>query len=178
MNTKENNEMVKRYVLSLLKEASNNNLNNVLSSRGMRQTYVGILDHDNYKELYVSTDPRLIKFTEYNDQCSSPFFVVLTNDEECSVEFEGVSLDEIVRKVNAEDWGGEGPNNFTVDTFIKWCNNTELDMDSGRGYYIIDAKSMRTIAKPSNSEGVKYYTKEIIDQMSTDDPDWAARNEL
>lgn len=162
MLLKENNAMFDRYVKHLKEDIS----------VGGSITYVGILNHEQYEDLYVSTDPRLLKYCEYTDQTSSPIFVVSTDDESANVMYEGSSMEDIIRYVNAEDWG-EGSPNFTVESFIEWCKSTYADKDSAQGYFIVERRGdeFNFIAEPSSGSG-NVLNQESFDDIKMDDSEY------
>jgi hypothetical protein len=168
MLSQENNETFNGYKKTVLKEhffykfGDENKTNN--------STYVGILDHENYTDLCVSNDRRLAQHCEYSDTTDARVFVVAVDDEHASVVYEGNTLNDVINKVNSEDWG-EGSPNFTEKRFIDWCKNTFADRDWSQGYFIIQRSgdTFDIIAEPS-SGSVNIYTADDFANSRADDP--------
>ena len=108
--------------------------------------HVGVLGHNDEKELFYSSKPEDIEFCEYQTSCSNPVFITSSNDEEINVDYEGQNVDEIIEEINNEDWGQEDPNQLNIDPpstlgLIDYVRSTFVDSDSSRGWVLfVDGK--------------------------------------
>ena len=130
------------------------------------KTYIGFMSHEDYTNIYVSHDPRVVKMCEYAAESAAPVFVARNNDESIEIAREGPSIDEIVKQVNAEDWGNETPNNFDARKLAQFIKSTEADKDSSEAYYLIQANPLKVLAKCGVD--INLMGSEDLDEMEQD----------
>lgn len=105
-----------------------------------RATYVGVLSHEVYKMILYSDNPSKIDACEYKTMSEAPVFITSSNDEEIIVAYEANSMAEIIKKINAEDWGYDEPGHQNITPteqgLIDHVNDTFADKDSVSGWIL------------------------------------------
>ena len=115
---------------------------------GSTKKYYFYRFHDNNGDVYYSTTP-VEEYGEYHFELEvtpGMLYMLSTNDESISNDFEGNTLEKIYDEVVLNQMF-EG----TFEKFIKWIQDSKVDMDSNEAMCIVD----------SNMDIIKYKGKYV-----------------
>jgi len=97
--------------------------------------HIGFASHEDYKSYHYSNNPKDIEFCEYKTSSNAPVFITEGNDEELNIRNEGNTVEEIIARINAEEWGYDEPNHLNINPpsfkgLKTYVENTVADKDS------------------------------------------------